>query len=1474
MNKTVKKFAALLLALAMTLTALPAAAFAADGEADTGTAQTAPAAPAADGAGGDDAASPVITTHIYTGSFTAPQEDPYFNAEQGWTTSPEQSFMVGFKSGGSPVSMSQVEYTGAVLNDQTAEGAFGVTKGGANSSMTGLGDTYLFVSVLSGAAAGNYTLNFTVNGTPVSLKVIMRPGVYAYYSEDGQTWQKFSSLTAGTNKPYQVIFSNKLGTEVTAADALGNVELTYAACGGKNLTQDHDEYFTCTVDESNVCTLVFLKGGTYNLSFSVMNSDGISGFVSMMVMAGQTTGSFPQTQVASSPDSQEWQTATYYALQAGYSIYLRVMQNDKSVPFALNPSGSTGDMVKVEPVGGDDGQGRYGLYKLTGGSANGNAQFSILTSLGGNSGFSVIVTGNQEDPDAPSGYVSAQVKQAFANSGVVTFTGVGGEASDPLPQGFTLENGQLSFDTAGKDPGLYEAVVGGQTYAVAVMNPISGDDAQGVVTVSMTSDAPTDLPAGDGRPDGLYYAVGSAAGYQAKQMGFAPKAGGETAPLYVYYVKGGQVEPMTGYNFTLSATGYKADGFFEGEIVSVRGVDVLKLTVKPGVPVSAVLPAYVTINDSTGSFVGAAEFYLNGANTDTFGFATDPTLAGTNNTGARRGIDQRFNVGGAPAATQFYITKGSGDNGNMQPAQYDLALYDDVDVSTLTVTSSNNAFVAVKNYLSVTPEGKNAIGFELEVKDNTRAQMAEITVSFQDKSGTPHTYKGVVNCTNAQVTDTRTVSSAAEFIQAYEELDAGTIVMKGGTYSMDLVHTKPIVIQAAEGEKVTINGSEGGSGPIITIALGNPGDISGVTIDGRGKTRDGINANGYNGYANNITIQDCAVGIRNGGGDFWAILATNSVFKNNKVAVQGDSSRLVVQNCTFEGNEVAVSFVMNSYTECRVQMNRFVDNTADFLNQTTSDPTATQNYYLHGDSKAPVIQTVAPMVGTNGTVYYSPWFVDEAMTLYTADLEGARPGSTRATAGYTVPVDRTISRATLLDSALFEEMKGQEAAVSIPVTEKVEDKALVTTIWEFDSGKLASSLPAQMDLEVTDQPTDGAKAVVDKAVANPDAIAQYVHFSHDGTLPGTATVLVRKTGEVSADELKLYYINEATGTVEEAEIVAVDETTVDGVDYYVVTVAHCSEYLIAGALTLKEEGTEGGGTTGGTEGGTTGGTEGGNSGSSGNTGSTGSGAVNTGSTGTAAQPATGGNAQAPVQTPAATGSANQLVSALEVEERFAAAEAGSEVAFDVARKPQVSAGAFGILAQNPDKALVLEGEGYAWRFEGAALTDPGAIEGASFDTTVSLTSPNAHLIAPLVKDVPAVNVYFSYHGALPGPAQVSVQLGAEHAGSVKYLYYFNSTAVTLEYVGEAKVDASGVATFTIEHCSDYVLLDEKLEETDASATTPEPEATAAPEATQAPAAQETGAPSGGSTGFILAAVAAAAVLAAVILLLVRRRKGE
>lgn len=1250
---------------------------------------------------------------------------------------------------------------------------------------------------------------------------------------------------------FSTMQNSSFGLRFKTADgtAVAGEKLTLAGVvfgDGSETVPENTITVSPAADYINVVVSAGAPVGTYALTFLV---EGAAAVLNLPVAenGGGGTGPVPGPPVveyrraaSESPDFQPAPTdGSPLSIQKGEAIFLRVTQDGEplEVTAALTANGG---QVKLEALDGK-------VVKVTGGDANGsvNVLFNFAT---GNLTQPLFVTGNTTGPEGPSDYASAQVRQTFANSGKVTFAEVSGEAEDVLPEGFSLKDGVLSFDTAGKQPGLYETVVGGRTYAVAVMNPLPAEN-DFVVTVQTTDYQPGSLPV-QGKADGFYYCNGVSEGAEAKQLVFQPGDRADSLhPIYVYQVKNGRLCDIVGS----SCSGMAGDiyRYFRVQTIEwqVDGgtVKVLKLSPADNVPMGATLVMNLSILDENMNFLATMEVAkanLHGC--DSFGFTENYAAVGSDDRAALSYINLNVPVGAAPSQHDFYLTKGSGDNGSGQYAQYDFALYDDVEISTLTVTSSDLSLATVEQYLEKTPDGENAIGLRVKVADTSTPRIAELTVQFTDKVGTQHTYRGAVFCYEPPHYDSVTVDNEAGFQAAYNSMTEGTIYLKSGTYSMDIFHNKNIAIKAAEGAQVVINGENAtNDSAILTIGTVNPAEISGITIDGRG-LRDGIDPNGNNCYVSNMTVRNCAVGVRGAG--TYAIYATDSRFLNNGLAIQGTAGALQVNRCAFEENTVAVDFSASVYVHCRVQMNRFSGNGADFRVSTDyNGAAATQNYYEQGGRGTKPVITAAP--GKTGKVYYSPWFADEAMTLYTADLAGAKTGAAR-TAGYTVPVDRTLSDASLLDSALFAEMKGQpETTVSIPVTETVGDKALVTTVWGFDSGKLAEKLPDTMDLEVTDTLSAKAQAVVDKVVENPEAIAQAVNFSHDGALPGTATVMVRKTGDIKADELKLYYINETTGTVEQAEIVAVSETTLDGVDYYVVTVAHCSEYLIAGAITLKEEG----GSTGGSEGD--------------NTGSTGGESTPTPTAAPTAAPAA---TPAPTQVPA---SANKLVSALEVEERFAGAQS-NEVAFDVARKPLVSAGAFGILAQNPDKALVLEGEGYAWRFEGAALTDPGAIEGASFDTTVSLTSPNAHLIAPLVKDVPAVNVYFSYHGALPGPAQVSVQLGAEHAGSVKYLYYFNSTAVTLEYVGEAKVDASGVATFTIEHCSDYVLLDEKLEETDAPAATPGPEATAAPEATQAPAAQETGAPSGGSTGFILAAVAAAAALAAVILLLVRRRKGE
>ena len=84
-------------------------------------------------------------------------------------------------------------------------------------------------------------------------------------------------------------------------------------------------------------------------------------------------------------------------------------------------------------------------------------------------------------------------------------------------------------------------------------------------------------------------------------------------------------------------------------------------------------------------------------------------------------------------------------------------------------------------------------------------------------------------------------------------------------------------------------------------------------------------------------------------------------------------------------------------------------------------------------------------------------------------------------------------------------------------------------------------------------------------------------------------------------------------------------------------------------------------------------------------------------------------------------------------------------------------------------------------------------------------------------------VHFAFDGTLPAQAEVTLDLstftGAAD-GSTVYLYYYNPTTNLFE-----KIDSSafkdGYATFTMTHCSDYIVTNEEL--TGALVTTPAPD---------------------------------------------------
>ena len=151
-----------------------------------------------------------------------------------------------------------------------------------------------------------------------------------------------------------------------------------------------------------------------------------------------------------------------------------------------------------------------------------------------------------------------------------------------------------------------------------------------------------------------------------------------------------------------------------------------------------------------------------------------------------------------------------------------------------------------------------------------------------------------------------------------------------------------------------------------------------------------------------------------------------------------------------------------------------------------------------------------------------------------------------------------------------------------------------------------------------------------------------------------------------------------------------------------------------------------------------------------------------------------------------------------------------EVAVDLTRgstllsKKQMEA----LIALNREKPVVLYGEGYTITFPGGAMEQTGGAreydfgirfnEGAHYRTIRSLAGNGFVLM-----------LHFNHEGALPGEAEICIDVGAKHAGKKLHYFYFNPKTGQLEYLQAATVDEEGWVTVKQSHCSSYLLTRDK-----------------------------------------------------------------
>lgn len=136
--------------------------------------------------------------------------------------------------------------------------------------------------------------------------------------------------------------------------------------------------------------------------------------------------------------------------------------------------------------------------------------------------------------------------------------------------------------------------------------------------------------------------------------------------------------------------------------------------------------------------------------------------------------------------------------------------------------------------------------------------------------------------------------------------------------------------------------------------------------------------------------------------------------------------------------------------------------------------------------------------------------------------------------------------------------------------------------------------------------------------------------------------------------------------------------------------------------------------------------------------------------------------------------------------------------------------------KNKVKYKIEDGNGkhlYSWTFakDNSDLTnDDVAIEDTiDLNIETDVVSPK---IEKLVNTEDKLIVTFHHHGGLPSSTDIELNVSDKYSdGENLYLYYYNEEENVIEYISNNIIVSNGIADFTIEHCSEYILSTTKIE---------------------------------------------------------------
>lgn len=144
---------------------------------------------------------------------------------------------------------------------------------------------------------------------------------------------------------------------------------------------------------------------------------------------------------------------------------------------------------------------------------------------------------------------------------------------------------------------------------------------------------------------------------------------------------------------------------------------------------------------------------------------------------------------------------------------------------------------------------------------------------------------------------------------------------------------------------------------------------------------------------------------------------------------------------------------------------------------------------------------------------------------------------------------------------------------------------------------------------------------------------------------------------------------------------------------------------------------------------------------------------------------------------------------------------GGALNVDVAKTPEMPVSLLASLKDKQGKLTVNLGGGSTCAIDGAKLGNVPA-EGA-IDLSMSMEKD-----AALSQKAGGADIYqmkFAHSGPLPGPFAYTFKAASSKPGDTLYLYYYYDESGVMEGLQSAVVDDAGNVTFTIYHCSAYIV---------------------------------------------------------------------